>query len=120
MSRTGRTTHPCFKEDGQRRHILKNDNGKSSTVNPTPLDIFLRACFAGFSLILLLVSIAAARRTKEARLAMVAAAFGFFAILSWLVLLSSFLGWAEFEMSSWLVLLELVTLVLLYLAILKR
>ena len=89
-------------------------------MNPTPVDLFLRACFAGFSLILLIVSVAAARRTKELRLTMVAAAFLVMAIISWLVLLSSFMEWTEFEMSAWLVLLELVALVLLYLAILKR
>jgi hypothetical protein len=89
-------------------------------VNPTPLDLFLRACFAGFSLILLIVSLAAARRTKDARMTMVSSAFLVMAVISWLVLLSSFLGWSEFEMSAWLVLLQLVVLVLLYLAILKR
>lgn len=51
---------------------------------------------------------------------MVTSAFLVMAIISWLVLLSSFVGWAEFEMSAWLVLLELVVLVLLYLSILKR
>jgi hypothetical protein len=89
-------------------------------VNPTPLDLFLRSCLAGFSLILLAVSMAAARRTKDLRMTMVASAFLVMAIISWLVLLSSFAGWAEFEMGSWLVLLELVALVLLYVAILKR
>jgi hypothetical protein len=89
-------------------------------VNPTPLDLFLRACFAGFSLILLFVSMAAARRTKDTRIIIVSSAFLVMAITSWLVLLSSFLGWTEFEMSSWLVLLQLAVLVLLYLSILKR
>ena len=99
---------------------FKNDNGESSIVNPTPVDLFLRACLAGFSLILLIVSVAAARRTKDTRLTLVAVAFLVMAIISWLVLLSSFLEWTAFEMSAWLVLLELVSLVLLYLAILKR
>lgn len=89
-------------------------------MNPTALDLFLRACFAGFSLILLIVSLAAARRTKDLRMIMVTSAFLVMAIISWLVLLSSFVGWVEFEMSAWLVLLELVVLVLLYLSILKR
>jgi hypothetical protein len=35
-------------------------------------------------------------------------------------MVSSFIGWAEFEMSAPVVLLQLVVLVLLYLAILKR
>ncbi len=51
---------------------------------------------------------------------MVSSAFLVMAVISWLVLLSSFVGLTEFEMSSWLVLLELVALVLLYLSILKR
>jgi hypothetical protein len=89
-------------------------------VNPTAIDLFLRACFAGFSLILLVVSLAAARRTKDIRMTMVALSFLVMTIISWLVLLSSFLGWSDFEMSSWLVLLELAVLVLLYLSILKR
>ena len=112
----------CF-ESGPRCGIkasFKNDNGESSFVNPTALDLFLRACFAGFALILLTVSLAAARRTKEPRLIMVASAFLAYTVIAFLVLLSSFLGWAEFEMSALLVLLQLVVLVLLYLAILKR
>jgi uncharacterized RDD family membrane protein YckC len=51
---------------------------------------------------------------------MVASAFLVIAVIAVLVLLSSFLGWSELEMSAWLVLLQLVVLVLLYLAILKR
>jgi hypothetical protein len=89
-------------------------------VNPTAIDLFLRACFTGFSLILLAVALAAARRTKDSRMILVTMAFLVIAIISWLVLLSSFLGWSDFEMSAWLVLLELAVLVLLYLSILKR
>ncbi len=89
-------------------------------MNPTPLDLFLRACFAGFSSILLIISLAAARRTKDVRMAMVSSAFLVMAVISWLVLLSSFVGLTDFEMSSWLVLLQLAALVLLYLSILKR
>jgi hypothetical protein len=100
--------------------FFKNDYEESSTVNPTPLDLFLRACFAGFSLILLGISLAAARRTKDMRMILVSSAFLVMAIISWLVLLSSFLGWTGFEMNYWLVLLELAVLVLLYLSILKR
>lgn len=89
-------------------------------VNPEPVDLFLRACFVGFSLILLAVSLGALRRTKTARMAMVSAAFGAFALLSILVLLSSFVGLAEFEMSAPVVMVQLLVLLLLYLAILKR
>ncbi|MDD1747186.1 MAG: hypothetical protein LUQ16_05430 [Methanomassiliicoccales archaeon] len=89
-------------------------------MNPSALDLFLRACFAGFSLILLLVSLAAARRTKGYRMTMVALSFLVMTVISWLVLLSSFLGWSDFEMSAWLVLLELAVLVLLYFSLLKR
>lgn len=89
-------------------------------MNPTPLDLFLRACFAGFSVILLVVSLAAFRRSRDLRMGLVTAAFGAFATLSTLVLLSSFLGWEEFEISAWVVLTQLSVLVLLYLAILKR
>lgn len=89
-------------------------------MNPTALDLFLRSCFAGFALILLVVSLAAARRTKEPRMIMVASAFLAITVIAFLVLLSSFFGWTELEMSAWLVMLQLVVLVLLYLAILKR
>lgn len=91
-----------------------------SLVNPTALDLFLRACYAGLSLILLIVAAAAARRARDSRMALVASAFLAIAVVAWLVLLSSFAGWTAFEMSAWLVLLQLVVLVLLYLAILKR
>jgi len=99
---------------------FKNDKRESCIVNPTALDIFLRACFAGFSLILLIVALAAARRTKGLRMTMVALSFLVMTIIAWLVMLSSYVGWSEFEMSAWLVLLELAVLVLLYLSILKR
>jgi hypothetical protein len=51
---------------------------------------------------------------------MVALSFLVMTVISWLVLLSSFLGWSDFEMSAWLVLLELAVLVLLYFSLLKR
>jgi len=51
---------------------------------------------------------------------MVALSFLVMTIIAWLVMLSSYVGWSEFEMSAWLVLLELAVLVLLYLSILKR
>lgn len=89
-------------------------------MNPTPIDLFLRACFAGFSIILLVVSLAAVRRTRKGRMVMVSAAFAAFATLSVLVLLSSFMGWPELEMSALVVVFQLAVLVLLYLSILKR
>ena len=89
-------------------------------MNPTPIDLFLRATFAGFSLILLLVSMFSVRRYGGVRLYLVTASFATISITAWLIMVSSFIGWAEFEMSAPVVLLQLVVLVLLYLAILKR
>lgn len=86
----------------------------------TPLDLFLRACFAGFSLILLSVSVLAFKRYGEARLGIVAVAFGVFSLVSILTLASGFLGWDAFEMSSYLVALNIGILLCLYLAMLKR
>ena len=98
-----------------------NDRLKASWNNPSKRPTLIFGFGAvGIALILLIVSLAAARRTKEPRLIMVASAFLAITVIAFLVLLSSFLGWAEFEMSALLVLLQLVVLVLLYLAILKR
>jgi len=86
----------------------------------TPLDLFLRACFAGFSLILSSVAILAFKRYREARLGIVAVAFVVFFVMSILILASGFLGWDEFEMSSYLVAINIGILLCLYLAMLKR
>lgn len=86
----------------------------------TPLDLFLRLCFAGFSLILMFVSIAALRRYGESRLMAVTAAFLLFSVTAILILLSGFLGWEEFDVSPLLVGMNLAILLCLYLAIVKR
>jgi peptidoglycan/LPS O-acetylase OafA/YrhL len=86
----------------------------------TPLDLFLRACFAGFSLILLFVSALAYRRYREVRLGIVAVAFVIFTAVSILTLASGFLGWDVFEMSPYLVALNIGILLCLYFALLKR
>ncbi|MBC7108513.1 MAG: hypothetical protein H5T41_06985 [Methanomassiliicoccales archaeon] len=86
----------------------------------TPIDLFLRICLAGFSIILVVVSILAFRRYREPRLAIVSIAFFFYMVLSFLVLLSEFLGLDEFSMSPYLVALNLAILLSLYFALLKR
>jgi hypothetical protein len=86
----------------------------------TALDLFLRVWFVGFSGILFAVSVLAYRRNKSARLALVSLSFALFLLLASLVLLSSFLGWDELEMSAPLVILNLAILVALYIALLKR
>jgi hypothetical protein len=86
----------------------------------TPLDLFLRACWAGFSVLLLLVSLLAYRRRREGRLALVATAFGLYMVAALLVLLAAFVGLEDFEMSAYLVILNLAILLMLYLALLKR
>ena len=86
----------------------------------TPLDLFLRICFAGFSAILFSVSVMAYRRHQEMRLAIVSVAFGLFLLLALLVLASSFLGWSDLEMSPALVIIDLAILITLYVALLKR
>jgi hypothetical protein len=86
----------------------------------TPLDLFLRACWAGFSALLLLVSLLAYRRRREGRLALVATAFGLSTVAALLVLLAPFAGLADFGMSAYLVILNLAILLALYLALLKR
>ncbi|MEM0448776.1 MAG: hypothetical protein QW520_03020 [Methanomassiliicoccales archaeon] len=89
-------------------------------MNPDPIDLFLRFCFVGFSIILVTISLFALKRSKEVRIALVSASFLLFAILALLVFLSSFMGLREFEMSATVVLFQLLVLALLYLAILKR
>lgn len=86
----------------------------------TPIDLFLRLCFAGFSLILLFVSISAYRRYGERRLIAVTVAFLLFSVTSLVVLLSGFVGWEEFDVHAYLVALNLGILLCLYLAIVKR
>jgi hypothetical protein len=86
----------------------------------TPIDLFLRICLAGFSIILVVVSILAFRRYREPRLAIVSIAFILYTLLSFLVLLSEFLGLDEFSMSPYLVALNLAILLSLYFALLKR
>ena len=86
----------------------------------TPLDLFLRACFSGFSLVLLAVSLSAYKRFRETRLAVVTGAFLLFFIISLLVLLSGFTGLDEFDISSFLVAMNLGILLCLYFAIVKR
>lgn len=86
----------------------------------TPLDLFLRICFAGFSLILLFVSISAYRRYGEGRLAIVAGAFSLFSLTSILILVSTFIGWEAFDVSPYLVALNIGILLCLYFAIIKR
>ena len=103
---------------GIKRYLVEAE--KSGGMTLTPLDLFLRICFAGFALILLAVSIIAYRRHREVRLLIVTMAFGLFSVLALLVLASSFLGWGELEMSATVVVLNLAILVTLYLALLKR
>jgi len=86
----------------------------------TPLDLFLASCFAGFSVILFIVSVVAYRRYRETRLGIVAAAFFIFVAMSVLALISGFLSMSEFEMSSTMVALSIGVLLCLYLAMLKR
>ncbi|MDH7509121.1 MAG: hypothetical protein QHH00_06960 [Methanomassiliicoccales archaeon] len=86
----------------------------------TPIDLFLRICLAGFSAILVVVSILAFRRYRELRLAIVSVAFILYALLSFLVLLSDFIGLNEFSMSPYLVALNLAILLSLYFSLLKR
>lgn len=86
----------------------------------TPIDLFLRICLAGFSIILVVVSILAFRRYREPRLAIVSIAFILYTLLSFLVLLSEFFGLDEFSMSPYLVALNLAILLSLYFALLKR
>jgi peptidoglycan/LPS O-acetylase OafA/YrhL len=89
-------------------------------VTLTPLDLFLRSCFAGFSILLFAVSLIAWRRHREARLAIVSLAFGIFSVVSLGVLSSTFMEWHDLEMSPVLVVLNLAILVALYIALLKR
>ncbi len=86
----------------------------------TPLNLFLTSCFAGFSVILFVVSVVAYRRYRETRLGIVAAAFFIFVAMSVLALISGFLSMSEFEMSSTMVALSIGVLLCLYLAMLKR
>ncbi|MFP4197944.1 MAG: hypothetical protein ACLFS6_09940 [Methanomassiliicoccales archaeon] len=86
----------------------------------TPIELFLQVCYAGFSLILLLVSLSAYRRYGQRRLAVVSAAFLLFLLSSGLVLASGILFWDGFEMSTPLVAINLAILLFLYLSIVKR
>lgn len=86
----------------------------------TPVDLFLRVCLAGFSTILAAVSILTFRRYREPRLAIVSIAFILYLLLSFLVLVSDFIGLEEFSMSAHLVALNLAILLSLYFALLKR
>ena len=76
----------------------------------TPLDLFLNSCFAGFALLLTVISFKAYRRHGEPRLAIVALAFALYLVLASLVLLAPFLGWNDLEMGSYLVILNLAIL----------
>ncbi len=86
----------------------------------TPFDLFLNACFAGFALLLAVVSFLAYRRRGEARLAIVTFAFAIYSSLAVLVLAAPFLGWNDLQMSPYLVVLNLAILVSLYFALIKR
>jgi len=86
----------------------------------SPLDIFLGFCFVGFSIILLLVSFLAYRRRPERRMLFVLLAFLLYAFLSTLTLVAGLLALTELGMSSYLVVLNLGILFLLYLAVVKR
>ncbi|MFP4546402.1 MAG: hypothetical protein ACLFPN_06090 [Methanomassiliicoccales archaeon] len=86
----------------------------------TPIELFLQVCYAGFSLILLLVSLSAYRRYGQRRLAVVSGAFFLFLLSSALVLASGILAWDGFEMSTPLVAINLAILLCLYLSIVKR
>jgi len=86
----------------------------------TPLDLFLRVCLTGFSIILAAVSIMTFRRYREPRLAIVSIAFILYLLLSLLVLASDFVGLREFSMSPYLVSLNFAILLSLYFALLKR
>ena len=86
----------------------------------TPLDLFLNACFAGFALLLTVISFKAYRRRGEQRLAIVTLAFVLYLVLASLVLLAPFFGWNDLEMDPYLVILNLAILLSLYFALLKR
>ena len=86
----------------------------------TPLDLFLNACFAGFALLLTVISFMAYRRHGEPRLAIVTLAFVLYSLLAFLVLLAPFLGLNDLKMSPYLVILNLAILLSLYFALLKR
>ena len=86
----------------------------------TPIELFLQVCYAGFSLILLLVSLSAYRRYGQRRLVVVSIAFLLFLLSSALVLVSGILAWEGFEMSTSLVAINLAILLCLYLSIVKR
>lgn len=86
----------------------------------TPLDLFLDSCFAGFALMLVVVSLQAYRRHGEPRLAIVTLAFAIYSSLALFVLAAPFLGWDDLRMSPYLVVLNLAILLSLYFALLKR
>ncbi len=86
----------------------------------TPLDLFLRVCFAGFSVILLAVSLLAYRRYREPRLGIVVVAFLLFVIVSLLTIVSGILDWTIFGMDPYLVALNIGILLCMYLAMVKR
>jgi hypothetical protein len=86
----------------------------------TPFDLFLNACFAGFALLLAIISLKAYRRHGEPRLAIVTGSFAIYSLLAVLVLVAPFLGWNDLQMNSYLVILNLAILLSLYFALLKR
>lgn len=84
------------------------------------MDLFLRVCFAGFSVILLAVSLLAYRRYREPRLGIVAVAFLLFVIVSLLTIVSGLLDWTIFGMDPYLVALNIGILFCMYLTMVKR
>ena len=86
----------------------------------TPLDLFFKICLAGFSIILLTMSLLAFNRHRSSRLAFVAGAFALYSVISVAVLLSSFLNFPLLDMNTPLVVLNIGVLLLLYFALIKR
>jgi len=86
-------------------------------LNPT--DLALRIVLLGISIIMLLVSLRAARRAKVRRMAWVVISFTGFVVLSFMVLIGEVLGLADWSLSNIVVLLLLLIIGANYLALLK-
>ncbi|MEM2944413.1 MAG: hypothetical protein QXN93_04530 [Methanomassiliicoccales archaeon] len=86
----------------------------------TPVDLFLRICLLGFSIILSIVSLLALRKYREPKLAIVSVAFILYTVLSILIISSEFIGMEEFAVGSHVVIFNLAILLSLYFALLKR
>jgi len=84
-----------------------------------PADLALRIVLLGMSIIMLLVSLRAARRAEGRRMAWVVISFTGFAVLSLLVLIGEVLEIADWRLSNLVVLLLLLIVGANYLTLLK-